>query len=82
MILEVFEMNTPQTNEAHDTARLNWLESQSSRYGDGRTEPRQACIVFTWSQSPDEGVFPGLRDAIDHAMKRTSDEWWNDGSAG
>jgi hypothetical protein len=52
-----------------DTERLNWLESQLHRYGDGITEPREVGLYFDWQQTKAQPEFPGLRQAIDEQMR-------------
>jgi len=57
------------TATVQDATRLDWLESEVRHYGDGCTEPREAYVGFNWQQSKGCEVFPGVRAAIDAAMK-------------
>lgn len=52
-----------------DSARIDWLDTHARHYGDGYTEPREAAVGFNWQQTKDCQTYPGIRPAIDAAMK-------------
>lgn len=56
-----------------DAARIDWLETQARHYGDGYTEPREAAVGFNWQQTKDCQTYPGIRPAIDAAMKEQAE---------
>ena len=57
-------------DEATDTQRLDWIESQIACYGDGYTEPREAGWCVQWQQGRQNEYWPGLRAWLDGEMKR------------
>lgn len=66
---------TPQPSAdavREDSDRLDWIESQISKYGDGYTEPREAGFIIEWQQERPDHRWPGLRAWIDEERRRTS----------
>lgn len=56
-----------------DAGRIEWLETIARHYGDGYTEPHEAAVGFNWQQSKDCQTYPGIRPAIDAAMKEQAE---------